>query len=804
MSHPLRVVFFGPPRSGKSKLFDAMAAVASSQADDTVPLVPADAPTGPSSVVRRRLAVDLPGERVVTGDVEFIDCDGIAAQKLLADADLLRRQKARSELAHSVRSTDALVVVIDATWKAEQVDEVFAQLDTFLKVLRDQRTADREVGGLPVFLVLGKCDELARRGEAFADWQARVQDELTKLEGRFRSWFEDTGGPFLAFGSTELAVTATATSWPDVLGGVTDTTGGFGIDELHSTVMQAARDHHDRSTRSRKRLSWTAGIAVGLLSVMLFTLVYLSASHEPPAVDALVARVKRMRETFGPPVQRLSDERFERNQKELRAARESPVFDLLPAELQRYVEDELRQFGEYEVYRKRFDPPQFSPADVRTAGERTELEQALAERLTPPPEYATAWEQTEVVRLAAKWRGDLKRLTDAEREVHAWYTAQLARLTELQGAAVPSERWSPAGWRAAVGEAVSRQPPHPSDRPLDGSPAVPLPRGEPLTWEAAYKYERSAAAAAEWRQAAIRLADVRDLADAVGLTTSPQSVDAVLVLPTPADAGQSLLLATDRLAKLRDRYPRALDGNARWAVTGIPGPLQEVLGQRLRTAAANGVDQVRRLVANDPVATNGEWAKLAGLNGLLAKPEMAAWGELLRLLVGWAEPDRPDEDPVTHLAAFVKQTEFRWEPTKLSLKLPNAVRVNAVQKAGDLVLRMGGGDSRRTYTFVASRPRVDATTTTLEFSPPDGPIRYVPGEEFTATVTLTDQDGGYTLRWGEARTPAYRFEALLREPTMETVGPNPLPQRADGVRTTVSVREGTDAFRIPLLLPATR
>lgn len=805
VANPVRVVFFGPPRSGKSKLLDAVVAVARTQADDAVPLVPADSGSviQAGEVIRRRVSIDLPGPRAVTGDIEFIDCDGRAAQELLADADRLRSAQARSELTSSVRSTDALVVVIDTSSPPEHVDEVFAQLHTFLKVLRDQRTADREVGGLPVFLVLCKCDELARRGEGFTDWQERVQEALKRLEGRFREWFEDGGGPYLAFGSTELSVAATATSWPDVIGGVPDSTNGFGVDELHADLIRAARDHRDRSARSRARLTWTAGIAVGLLSLLLVSLIGLSATREPAAVDALAERVKRMRQALGPPEVRLADERFERNRREVQSAREAPVFDLLPADLQKYVEDELRQFSAYELYRHKFDPPQFSPADVRTSGERAELETALETRLAPPPEFAPEWQRTEAVQLRDKWRGDLRRLTDAERQVHEWYTRQLARLNELQLAAVPSERWSPAGWRAAVGDAVTRQPPYPTEQPLEGSPAVPVPRGEPITWAAAYKFERSAAAADEWRQAAIKLSDVRDLADAVGLTTNPLKPEAVLDLPFPSDPKESLALAADRLAKLRDRFPRAIDGKAGWSVSVIPGPLRDVLGQRLNAAAANGIDQVRRLVAADPAA-GGEWAKLAAPNGLLTKPDMAAWGELLRLLIGWADTDRPSEDPVKHLAAFVTTPEFRWQLSKVTLWLPNALRVNAVEKAGDLTIKIGGGDAGRTYTLTAGRPRVEANVTTIEFTPPEEALRYVPGESFVAAVTLTDKDGGYTLRWQDARTPAFRFEALLREPTVETVGPNPVPQRADGVRATVTTREGSEPFRVPLLLPQTK
>lgn len=804
MPHPLRVVFFGPPRSGKSKLLDAVTAVARTQADDAVPLVPADPAHNTTGVVRRRVTVDLPGPRTLTGDVEFIDCDGQAAQELLADADRLRRAKARSDLAESVRSTDALVVVIDATWKAEQVDEVFAQLDTFLKVLREQRAADREVGGLPVFLVLGKSDELAARGGPFTDWITRVGDEKAKLEARFRDWFAEAAEPFLTFGSTDLTVAATATTWPDVLGGVADTSGGFGVDELHADVLRAAREHKDRSVRSRRRLSWTAGTTVLLLAAMLLGLLWLVATGEPPAVDALAGRVRRMQQSFGPPEVRLADARFESNRQQLLAARQHPVFDQLPDDLRRFVEDELRQFREYEGYRRAFDAQQFTPANLKRSAERAELEKALDTTLAPPAEYAEGWGQTEAVRLRHKWQTDLHLLADAEREVFGWYTAELSKLNRLRLADVPSDEWTPAGWRAAVGAAVAWQPPRAEGEPLEGSPAVPLPRGEPLTWGAAYRYERATAAGEEWRQLATKLADTRDLADAVGFTVNPQKSEAILDLPTPSDGRQSLGLAADRLAKLRDRYPRGARGEAAWAVTTIPGPLQDTLGRRLKVAAANGIDHARRLVA-DEVGSSGGWAKLALPGGLLAKPEMAAWGELLRLLVGWAEPDRPLEDPVKHLTEFVAQPEFRWDVSKVTLRLPNTLRANTPLTAGDLVVRVvDAKQSERTYTLTAGQPKADASVTTVEFTPTDRDWRYAPGEGFTAAVTLMDKEGGYTLRWREYRTPAFRFEAMLREPTVETVGPNPVPQRADGVRAVVVTGDGKPAFRVPLLLPATK
>jgi hypothetical protein len=178
---------------------------------------------------------------------------------------------------------------------------------------------------------------------------------------------------------------------------------------------------------------------------------------------------------------------------------------------------------------------------------------------------------------------------------------------------------------------------------------------------------------------------------------------------------------------------------------------------------------------------------------------------LLRLLVAWAEPDRPDEDPVAELAAFVTTPEFKWEITGITLTVPNALRVNAIEKASFLTIRVGAApEKNQGYTFTAGTPKVGASVTTIEFRPDDRELRYTPGQEFSGEVTLTDKDESWTLRWDDARTPEFRFEAALQVPTMRTVGPNPVPQKADGVRLSITTRDGTRPFRVPLLLPQTK
>lgn len=812
----VRVVFFGPPRSGKTTLLYAAARHAERGAeDDTITLSAADPNVVRRELVPLRLLVDLPGPRAVSGAVEFIDCDGKAVSGLLSDADQLRRKTARSALADAVRKADALVLVVDAEGSVAEVEETFRGFHQFLGVLESTRTADRDVGGLPVYLTLTKCDALYRPAGDPTDWLTRIEARKREVRERFHDWF-DAGGsadPFLTFGSTDVRVAATATQVPRVIGAVAyaDDTGGFGVTDFLTDVLTAARGHRDRAVRSGRRLRWTAGLAVGLLAVMLVTLLGLTAARPPGPVEALTARVERMKRAEGPPAVRLAEANFDRNRSAVAAVRESPVFEQLPPELQAFVRDRDREFAAYDEYRRRFLPPQFSPADVRTASDLTRLEQDLAGPLAPPAEYRLAWGDTEAVTLLAKWRADVKLLQAAEDQVHDWYRGQISKASELLLASVPAEK-APAAWRADVTAFLAQSSPYRDDEPVPGSVALPVRRGGALTYATAAGFERAANARRDWQLAAVKLSDLRDLADALGLTAdptytpSPGEPAAVLDLPLPTNGGsEALQAATARLAALKKRFPAAADGIANWSVANVPGPLRDELGRRLRLAAANGADQVRRLILGDPAVNRASpaWPALAAPDGLLNKPEMKDWGRLLRRLLRWADPSRPDVDPVADLAAFVSKERFDWPLAGLDVTLPNALKVRLLKPAGDLTVTITDPTGRpRVYPFEPTgTPQTgsDAVVHRFRLRAGAGPLVYVPGDGFSAELPLADGDTSYRLRWIDARTAAYQFDKLTREPTVEAVGPGAVPQRAAGVRVTADPPAA--GFAVTELLP---
>ena len=691
---PLRVVVFGPARSGKS----ALAAVL--------------------------------GHHVAGRGVRLLDADGQAAGKLMAGDD------PGGGLSAEVLAADALVLVVDAAAPPEAIDQTFSGFATFLHRLEDGRAFGRQVGGLPVVLTLAKCDALHHDGDEPSDWLRRVEARKAEVRTRFEGRFADELAPpadgYLHFGSLELHLAATAREMPPgpAFVGYADPGGTFGVSDLASTVVPAAVGHHDRETDTAHRLRRTAGGVGGVVAVLLAGLAVFAFA---PAADPLAERVRAYQQREGPPAVRLADRSLPGVRKELAAIQASPKFDRLPDDLQGFVRARQREADTYADFRGRFQPPRLGPAEVRSRQQMDALADELDGPLAVPTEYAGEWADTDAGRLAAKWATDLRLVEAADRELHDWYRSRCRRGDLLLLTESPPD----PVWRGTVERLLAESPPHSPAEPLAGSPAVPVPRGKPLTWAAAFAVDRVSAARRDWDDTAARLTALRGVCDAVGLTAAGGALND----PGAGPAGTVTALVA------------SLPADDRWRVDRFPDPVRTVVADRLTAAFDAGVRRVRGVMPSTADA-------------LLADPELRAWGELLKRLAGWAKPGASAADPVRELAAFLRQDRFEIDLRGVRVTLPDDLLDPPPTPAGPLTIsHTPAGGSPATITLGATGlPTRDRPNTTYRFVGL-GPLTVRPGDTLTATLPVRSGADTRTLVW-PAGTRPFAFLRLGRPPRL--------------------------------------
>lgn len=794
---PPRIVFFGPPNVGKTTLITAFLRAA--HAGDEVPLTPAGA--GPRDVVPYAFpAAPIPDPGSPAGCV-LIDTDGETAAKLMAHPDRFHPRAVRSEptsVTAAVYAADALVVLIPASADDEEVDRLFRDFGRFLDRLEGARTAGREVGGLPVFLTLTKCDTIWQSGDEPAAWQARVEAREEVVRTRFEEYLageqHDTGP--LGFGSLDVAVAATAVRYPDApefaaLGGEP-----FGVDALMRECTAAARAYRSRVVRAGQRLRWTVAGAAGVVVALAGGLAALLAS--PPPGDPLADRVRAFRDRLGPPAVRLADKNFAKNEGELTAIRESPGFDRLPEDLRTFVESELREFAAYKDYRDRFRPPQLGPNDVRSRAELDGLRADLAGPLAPPPGFA--WAGTEAERLWEKWKTDARLLGTAEETLYEWYRGLVRRATALELVPAVDYRWR-GDVAALVADAGT--PPFRPDDPIPGSPKVPARRGAPLTYGPAFEFDRMALARQDWENEKARLLDLRGLADALGMTVGPGAPPAVLDLPEPTgNPAESRVLPGARLRALRETYPSRSGDYADWVVTRFPDPVRRDLRERLGRAFDAGARHARGLIL-DRLGTVPEtpagWQPVAGWLG--SDPAMKDWGQLLGLLrrLAGAGPG----DPVSELAAFLRLTHFDAVVRVVELTVPDDLRGQRAVATGPFVIRVtpSGGQPQEYRYRPDGGPRRDGPASVTRFVPDghDGKMTIHPGDDVTADVPLRAGGQEFRLAWDGGRPGVYTFDRLAHQPEVRRADGSGPGERATGVRLVLLPEGGWPT--VPVLLP---
>src|ERR1700704_5224432 len=270
----LHVVLFGVPNAGKSSLLGALVQTLQSQ-PDALHWSLLDLPPGLADL-RDRLYQNRPRrttEVIVPYAVTFVPLpsvrqrsqgprlptvfiDGGVAVKLLARQRSLDGDPAENLLAGEILQADALVLVVAAA-DPPPADEDFTQFEQFLSLLEQSRGRRSDISGLPVFLVLTKCDRLVATDEqvSFADWVDRIEERKREIHRRFEQFRNrrDAAGPS-PFGAVDLHLSATAVRRPALTSAAADPQQPYGVAELFRQCLSRARDFRRRSRSSNRRL----------------------------------------------------------------------------------------------------------------------------------------------------------------------------------------------------------------------------------------------------------------------------------------------------------------------------------------------------------------------------------------------------------------------------------------------------------------------------------------------------------------------------------------------------------------------
>ena len=252
---------------------------------------------------------------------------------------------------------DALVLAVDASAPPDKLDADFAAFARFLRWMERYRGLRTDVGGLPVFLVLTKCDRLARPGQTTADWLEHIEDRKREIGGRFQAFLAGRKPP--AFGSVHLHVWATAVARPQLAGAAADPTDPYGVAELFRQCLGHAATFRERREHSNHRLAqMTIAVVGGFLGLLAVTasLIVADALRRPPTeLEIRVATLRYIEPKTAADRLRGSPERLRPQLAQWRAIRADPDFALLPEETRSYVEDRRSELETYIPWLEKLD-----------------------------------------------------------------------------------------------------------------------------------------------------------------------------------------------------------------------------------------------------------------------------------------------------------------------------------------------------------------------------------------------------------------------------------------------------------------
>lgn len=436
---PLRLVLFGMPDAGKSSLLGAIVQAAQSQ----VHLLNGHLTPVSEGLaeLHRRLYEESPKQTVEEivpyrltfkpfpapgrpdadeQEVVWIDCDGRVANDLLARRRSLEPAGDEASLAGAIAEADALILVIDASAGPTQVNADFTEFARFLRLLEHNRGKSSEISGLPVFLVLTKCDLLARPGDGLAGWLERIEEHKNQVAERFRSFLAHEARAHVPFGRIDLHVWATAVKRPALADSPAKPREPYGVAELIRQALEYADTFRHRRRVAGRRLLWIAAGSLGLvgaMGVLATTLLVYPHRPEPGELERTVSHYRAQQQAQSPREQYLN---VKLKIDDLNDFRSRPGYDQLPAELRDYVETRLQDLRAFQALENQLASVA-DPKDAKSEGELQDMDAALAKAEMIAEPYRTAWNRTDAMARLYTDRDDVKALLAAAKTVRAGY-----------------------------------------------------------------------------------------------------------------------------------------------------------------------------------------------------------------------------------------------------------------------------------------------------------------------------------------------------------------------------------------------
>lgn len=781
----LRVVLFGLPDAGKSSLLGALAQAGELQERQLGGRL-FDVTSGLAEL-QRRVYQERPRETTqeivpypvryepLKGgkpdalrrvDLVLYDCDGRAANEILEQGASF--PDARSQkLVRNLRRADAVLLVIDAGAEREQIERDFLEFERFLTHFKRYRTQQTEVAGLPVFLVLSKCDLLYVDGDSWLDWTRRIRDRCDSLSQRLSDRLQRHQQNLTGFGTIQIEVIGTAVRRPASFGPRASNE-PFAVAELFHRVFLAAADFRQRRDRARRRLWVTFATTVLLFVSLLAAIAGLIGTRGRTQSVPLASVVESYRSRENPtPSSRLT-EPLQRKISELTDIQRHPDFARLSEEQRSFVEASLAELVAYQEFKSRLERER-PPAETPNAQELDRLEERLRDSLRPPDSYASDWAQTDAELLRLKYLDDIRVLRSAVTEVVDRYSRwseigrQLLRLQSPTGQRLGWSDWRDAVWMFL--EDTTKKSIRETEI-LAGSRALPSLRAPALTYAAVFAQTTVARTVTDWEANRRRLQQLLDLSMMLGLGGAVPAKPPWLVF----DAKFPFEQIASRVESLRQIDPNFTE----WSLEDLEPSVRSDVQAVAKQSYSHLIDSARQRIRQEFLkrSVDGEETRAAWLavaSGILDSREFRAAQPVFRSLQRLS--GEPVDDLPTSLAGFLQRPSLPLQIKMISVSIPDDVHTSRLRLSEELRIVQTPPDGqpqivrlRRSGESLRDN-RERRTEYSYENASNQATFEFIPGSAFYVELDAVDERGTtWRFSWLDSRSKLYRYEAIFGMP----------------------------------------